>query len=916
MGFWGIDENPTEQRTKHSKMPSLETLHKGECSVCPLGPNGRSPAFYHTLKHPHMEPHGTERPMVYMLGEAPGKDEDRVGRPFVGKAGNALRIRIPDDQSGDDYLRWNNTVRCHPLENRTPEYMEVECCRPSVQKDIERTKPFAIFGFGNVPLKWVCGETGITAWTGRWMPVKVGSHTCWYFPITHPSAILRTRRFDPRDENDWGSDAEFGFILDVERAFEMVEDFYEEDYQPIVHSPEEALANIEIVTGDKDGDVERIDDMLEHCWSKKHVGFDWETKGTRPYADDAKILSLALDSGSRTMSFALDHREAGWSAKSRAKVDTLLKEFIYHAECRKLVHALSFEQEWTAMFYGKKALRSGKWGCSLMQAYTLDERRGAMSLEFLCQQYFGINIKELSNVNRKDLDSEPLEKVLRYNGGDARYHRHLYLEQHYRLLDDGTMEFYEHMLRRVPTMVLTQMKGIPVHQPTVIKLYDEWMDKRSAVEEKLARMKAVKAFKDKYRTPFRPSATKEVKTIFKDLGVNLDSVDEPELEKINHPQSAVVLAAEILNWREANKILSTYVLPVLDVQAHRFDKQELEVLAEAEAGSALHPDGMMHPLTTLHQTRTSRSASEETNYQNWPKREHKEIRTIVDARAYKEPGAPKRIRKWKVVSFDYGQIQARNVAMESLDKELIKAFWDRYDIHHDWTERIAAEYPKWMDEKGGVEFVKSTKGFTKDQGEDLWKWHRDVTKNKFVFPSFFGAQPPKLAGYLDIPENVMARLQKKFWIKFPSIKGWQDRLIDDFYRYGYTTSLAGHRRHAPASTNEIINAPIQADEARIVCDAMARLSELGKDEFQANMEIHDDLSFLWPAEHVEEYAIVVIDYMVNVPYKWANVVPIVVEMSVGDNWGFKDPVGDYASDTWKRSLGIDDGKRRKLGILH
>jgi hypothetical protein len=193
-----------------------------------------------------------------------------------------------------------------------------------------------------------------------------------------------------------------------------------------------------------------------------------------------------------------------------------------------------------------------------------------------------------------------------------------------------------------------------------------------------------------------------------------------------------------------------------------------------------------------------------------------------------------------------------------------------------------------MDQKGGVKKVLKDKA--------LWKWFRDRTKNEFVFPSFFGAQAKSLAGYLGIPEHITLALHDEFWDMFPDIKGWHERIKAEYLEVGYVTGCTGFRRRAPISPNELINAPIQSDEAEIVCDAMTRLSEIDAIHLQANMEIHDDLTFFWPEQHVDELAEVVIQEMVRVPFEWAQNVPIVVEMSIGDNWAEKKDVGVFSSD--------------------
>src|SRR5258708_6701834 len=135
MGFFSI----MEASKNEAPAASLDLLHQKQCTVCPLN------CYAPSLKHPYMKPTGARRPLVYMLGEAPGKTEDDKGRQFVGKAGDVLRFRIPKRWLPD--IRWNNVVRTKPPGNRDPTITEIECCRPSLIKDIEETKPDAIFGF-------------------------------------------------------------------------------------------------------------------------------------------------------------------------------------------------------------------------------------------------------------------------------------------------------------------------------------------------------------------------------------------------------------------------------------------------------------------------------------------------------------------------------------------------------------------------------------------------------------------------------------------------------------------------------------------------------------------------------------------------------------------------------------------------
>ena len=142
----------------------IALLHKLECRACPLDkiPGGK------------LEPTGADRPLVYILGDVARIWESESREQFGGESGQILRSKIP--RHFRDKVRFSNVVRSYLTEGEDPNRTMIECCRPSVRKDVECSRPKAIFGFGNVPLDWVSGFSGTTLWRGRRMPVKVGSH--------------------------------------------------------------------------------------------------------------------------------------------------------------------------------------------------------------------------------------------------------------------------------------------------------------------------------------------------------------------------------------------------------------------------------------------------------------------------------------------------------------------------------------------------------------------------------------------------------------------------------------------------------------------------------------------------------------------------------------------------------------------
>jgi DNA polymerase I-like protein with 3'-5' exonuclease and polymerase domains len=248
-----------------------------------------------------------------------------------------------------------------------------------------------------------------------------------------------------------------------------------------------------------------------------------------------------------------------------------------------------------------------------------------------------------------------------------------------------------------------------------------------------------------------------------------------------------------------------------------------------------------------------------------------------------------------IVAFDYGQIEARVIAMFTRDRVFCKALWENYDIHMEWAERLARAYPARIGGKQNLTDKKVMKDFRTD------------IKNQWTFPLFFGARLESAAEYLKIPEETLRPHYNEFWRTFSGVKGWQERLLESYRKIGYVECLTGRRRRGPLTLNQVINSPVQGSAAEIVLDGMSRLSEAGDSELQPEINIHDDLTYCRvPIKRVDDIAEKVISAMLSPPFDFINV-PITVEMSVGQNWmpydaklnpeGLND-VGVFSSDKW------------------
>ena len=126
---------------------------------------------------------------LMFIGEAPGRDEDLQGEPFVGRAGQLLTDIIKAMKLTRDDVYIANVIKCRPPENRNPEPDELDACRPFLRRQVALIQPKVIVTLGRFALQSLLQrEIAISATRGRWLEyegVKV-------MPTYHPAYLLRT----------------------------------------------------------------------------------------------------------------------------------------------------------------------------------------------------------------------------------------------------------------------------------------------------------------------------------------------------------------------------------------------------------------------------------------------------------------------------------------------------------------------------------------------------------------------------------------------------------------------------------------------------------------------------------------------------------------------------------------------------
>jgi len=146
------------------------------CTKCPLH-KGRTRA---------VPGEGPPHARVMFIGEAPGREEDKQGRPFVGKAGQLLTEALEEAGLRREQVFITNVVKCRPPGNREPTEEEAEACRPYLMRQIALLRPEVICLLGSVATRSLLGEASVSSLRGRFIE-REGRR---YYVTLHPAAAI------------------------------------------------------------------------------------------------------------------------------------------------------------------------------------------------------------------------------------------------------------------------------------------------------------------------------------------------------------------------------------------------------------------------------------------------------------------------------------------------------------------------------------------------------------------------------------------------------------------------------------------------------------------------------------------------------------------------------------------------------
>lgn len=164
---------------------TLEQLRDALSSFegCALRATAKNLCFYRGAPHARL----------MIIGEAPGREEDLEGKPFVGRAGKLLDRMLGSIELTEDDVHITNLVYWRPPGNRTPTPQEALVCRPFLFRQIELVRPDILLLLGGAAAKHMLIITeGILRARGKWYEVEIAGRSIPAMATLHPAYLLRT----------------------------------------------------------------------------------------------------------------------------------------------------------------------------------------------------------------------------------------------------------------------------------------------------------------------------------------------------------------------------------------------------------------------------------------------------------------------------------------------------------------------------------------------------------------------------------------------------------------------------------------------------------------------------------------------------------------------------------------------------
>ena len=587
-------------------------------------------------------------------------------------------------------------------------------------------------------------------------------------------------------------------------------------------------------------DETALDEFIQAIESQKLFSFDLETTSLNAHRAEIVGFAMAVE-GQSAVYVPVAHRYLGMPKQlSHDLVIDKLKPILESSSVGKVGQNLKYDMNVLARIGVRlEGIRED----SMLAAYILNATLSSYSLDALAReelQHETISYKSLTGTGKKQIgfDEVAVEDASRYASEDADIAYKLCEILAKRMSSSSMAHVYRDLeLPLVPVLAKMEQTGIKIDVPHLQALSTEFATRLREIEAKAHAL---------IGETINLASPKQLSHVFfEKLGYPVIkktktgySTDQEVLETLAKDYE---LPGVVLEYRMLAKLKSTYVdaLPKL-----------------ADSGS-----GRVHTSYNQTGTATGRLSSTDPNLQNIPNRS--------------EDG--KRIRKafvadegWCLVAADYSQIELRVMAHLCQDEAFVEAFRQGEDIHSRTAREILT---------GGAEVDSESRRRAK----------------AINFGILYGLSEFGLAKQLGISRSEAKDYISAYFGRYPKIRHFLDRCIEEGRENGYVSTLSGRQRALPELKSKngnirkgaeriAMNTPIQGSAADLIKMAMLKVAErLEKENMRSRLllQVHDELVLESPLEERDALVNLVREEMSSV---MELSVPLVVDVGFGQSW--------------------------------
>lgn len=743
-----------------------------------------------------------------------------------------------------DRMFFTGALKCRNFD-RSPSKADLKTCHQYLEKEILLVEPKWILVLGNEALQATVGRSGITKYRGQvfdYGEVKV-------MPTISPNSVVR----NPGQRTGFTADIQY-FAAQVS-GVSVTEEIHE-------HKVADTKARLKELIAD----LKRADAMA----------FDVETQGFDEFKEGAGMVSLAVTLMGEGMTphtmwaVPLKHPQSAWRRQWRQVLKVLAPHLA--AVPKRVGHNGKFDCRWLRQY----GVPIGETFDTMLAAHVLDENR-AKGLKPLARMLFGA---DPWGIDTKELDTLPIDDVLRYNALDTYWTFRLYEK----FKDDFRKE---RRLFRVFALLMMPANEIFIEA----ERYGVWIDPELLATNYEIAKRTLEDFHtelmqwvpDDHPGKVNFNASNFARWwLFDHLGLPVlkegktgPSMAEDVLLELRDAHPCVNIMLERVKW---NKYVTSFLKPYTELRDDR---------------------GRIHTTFKLHGTVTGRLSSGKieadkvsgrtkirgVNLQQVPRDTF--IRGLIGA----PPG-------WAFVEADFSQIELRVVAFLSRDSTMLRLYQTGQDIHRATASWVLNKPPSEVTKDDRKKAKAVNFGFVYGMGA-----------RKFVHTAF-----TKYGLRFTLQEAQAIR--RSFFEQFAGLPAWHARQRRLAAEYRRVQSPLGRTRHLPdmASGDEgvraeaerqAINSPVQSFASDLTLLSMVLLDQyFRKHDLPVHIlgTVHDAINFEVREDALARVLPVIRDTMGNLPLeKKFGIrvdVPILAELKVGRHWGGAHELTDDEIDHW------------------